>query len=76
MTEISAKVPQWSAVEEQIGVRRVWCPAVKDPKREMCATALTCKEPIRRPAWPRDTPLTTVRMYLGEEPEPVFPVYQ
>ena len=29
------------------------------------------KEPNRRTAWPRDTPLTPARVYLGEEPEPV-----
>ena len=30
------------------------------------------KEPNRRTTWPRDTPLTPVRMYLGEESEPVY----
>ena len=33
---------------------------------------IACKEPNRRTAWPRDTPLAPVRMYLGEEPEPVY----
>ena len=46
----------------------------KEPGRRACELRrLTAgKEPSRRTTWPRDTPLTPVRMYLGEEPEPVY----